>query len=122
MVKFSGNPNPDVATRNAKTSVQVASGETIALGGLIRENKTRSTSGIPLLSKIPVVGALFGTQEYKRDRTELVLLITPKIVSDTTQARDVTRELRDKLPSLRGLMPEMPKTPPPPNPPEPVNK
>jgi len=119
---ISGNPNPDVATRNAKTSVQVASGETIALGGLIRENKTRSTSGIPLLSKIPVVGALFGSQEFKRDRTELVLLITPKIVSDTSQARDVTRELRDKLPSLRGLMPEMPKTPPPPNPPEPVNK
>ena len=119
---ISGNPNPDVATRNAKTSVQVASGETLALGGLIRENKTRSTSGIPLLSKIPVVGALFGTQEYKRDRTELVLLITPKIVSDTTQARDVTRELQDKLPSLRGLMPELPKTPPPPNPPEPVNK
>lgn len=119
---IAGNPNPDVATRNAKTSVQVASGETIALGGLIRENKTRSTSGIPLLSKIPVVGALFGFQEYKRDRTELVLLITPKIVSDTTQARDVTRELRDKLPSLRGLLPEPLKTPPPPNPPEPVNK
>jgi len=119
---IAGNPNPDVATRNAKTSVQVASGETIALGGLIRENKTRSTTGIPLLSKIPVVGALFGVQEYKRDRTELVLLITPKIVSDTTQARQATQELRDKLPSLRGLMPEMPKNPPPPNPPEPVNK
>jgi general secretion pathway protein D len=117
-----GNPNPDVATRNAKTSVQVASGETIALGGLIRENKTRSTNGIPLLSKIPVLGALFGFQEYKRDRTELVLLITPKIVSDTTQARDVTRELQDKLPSLRGMLPSQPKTPPPPNPPEPVSK
>lgn len=119
---IAGNPNPDVATRNAKTSVQVASGETIALGGLIRENKTRSTTGIPLLSKIPVVGALFGAQEYKRDRTELVLLITPKIVSDTTQARDVTRELRDKLPALHGMLPPPPKTPPPPTPPEPVNK
>ena len=119
---IAGNPNPDVATRNAKTSVQVASGETIALGGLIRENKTRSTTGIPLLSKIPVIGALFGAQEFKRDRTELVLLITPKIVSDTTQAREVTRELRDKLPSLKDLMPAAPKTPPPPNPPEPVNK
>jgi general secretion pathway protein D len=119
---IAGNPNPDVATRNAKTSVQVASGETIALGGLIRENKTRSTSGIPLLSKIPVVGALFGAQEYKRDRTELVLLITPKIVSDTSQARQVTRELEDKLPALHGMLPPAPKNPPPPTPPEPVNK
>ena len=119
---IAGNPNPDVATRNAKTSVQVASGETVALGGLIRENKTRSTTGIPLLSKIPVVGALFGAQDFKRDRTELVLLITPKIVSDTTQAREVTRELADKLPSLHGMLPPPPKTPPPPNPAEPVNK
>ena len=124
---ISGNPNPDVATRNAKTSVQVASGETIALGGLIRENKTRSTNGIPLLSKIPVLGALFGFQEYKRDRTELVLLITPKIVSDTTQAGPGAspRSFRTSCPSLGGRM--LPKAPaedaPRPTPPgRPVNK
>ena len=111
---IAGNPNPDVATRNAKTSVMVASGETIVLGGLIRENIQRNTSGVPLLSKIPVLGALFGTQSYSKDRTELVLLITPKIVSDTAQARGVTQELREKLPSLEKLMPKPPTTPPPP--------
>ena len=109
-----GNPNPDVATRNAKTSVQVASGESIALGGLIRENRLRQSTGLPLLSKIPVLGALFGTQTFSRNRTELVLVVTPKIVSDTSQAREVTEELRRKLPSLEGLLPKPPQGPPPP--------
>jgi general secretion pathway protein D len=108
------NPNPDVATRNAKTSVVVASGESIVLGGLIRENRSRTTSGVPLLSKIPVLGALFGHQEINRTRTELVLIVTPKIVSDTAQAREVTQELRRKLPSLEGMLPKPPTTPPPP--------
>ena len=109
-----GNPNPNVATRNAKTSVQVASGESIALGGLIRENNQRTSSGIPLLSKIPVIGALFGQQTFSRTRTELVLLVTPKIVTDTSQARGVTEELRRKLPSLESLLPKPPQGPPPP--------
>ena len=116
------NPNPDVATRNAKTSVQVASGESVVLGGLIQENSGRSTSGIPILSKIPILGALFGTQTLSRKRTELVLMVTPKIVSDTVQARQVTEELRQKLPSLEGMLPPRPKDPPPPTPDVPVAK
>src|SRR5262249_17036341 len=95
------NPNPDISTRNAKTSVIVESGESIVLGGLIRETRSRSSDGIPLLSKIPIVGALFGTQSYNTDRTELVLIITPKIVSDTMQPRAVTQELKSKLPALK---------------------
>jgi len=101
------NPNPDIATRSAKTSVVVASGESIALGGLIREVTGYKSSGLPLLSKIPLIGAAFGTQTFTRDRTELVLLITPKIVSDPMQAREATQELRNKLPSLRGVLPNL---------------
>ena len=108
-----GNPNPDIATRSAKTSVVVASGESIALGGLIRETKQYGSSGIPLLSKIPLIGAAFGTQTFTRRRTELVLVITPKIVSDAFQARQVTQELRERLPSLKGLLQDLnlPSTP-----------
>jgi general secretion pathway protein D len=116
------NPNPSVSTRNAKTSVQVASGESIVLGGLIQENTQRTSSGIPLLSKIPILGAAFGSQTINRQRTELVLMVTPKIVSDTNQARQVTEELRQKLPSLEGMLPPRPKTPPPPTPDVPVAK
>jgi general secretion pathway protein D len=103
------NPNPDVLTRNAKTSVVVASGESIVLAGLIRENNKRGSSGLPLLSKIPVIGAVFGSQSVDTTRTELVLIITPKIVSDPAQAREVTDEFRKKLPSLRDVLP--PKEP-----------
>jgi general secretion pathway protein D len=100
------NPNPDVSTRNAKTSVVVASGDSIVMGGLIKENNARTTSGLPLLSKIPVLGALFGNQSFTRNRTELVLVITPRIINDTTQAREATNELRDKLPALEKLLPK----------------
>ncbi len=107
--------NPDVSTRNAKTSVVVANGESIVMGGLIRENTVTTSSGLPLLSKIPVLGALFGHQDITKDRTELMLMITPRIVSDTSQAREVTDELRRKLPTLEGMLPAPPKTPPPPS-------
>ena len=108
------NPNPDILTRSAKTSVVVASGESIVLAGLIRENKSTTGKGLPLLSKIPIIGAAFGSQTFNRTRTELVLLITPKIVSDPAQARQVTDELRLKLPALKGFLP--PREPPKPAP------
>ncbi|HLX23557.1 MAG TPA: type II secretion system secretin GspD, partial [Usitatibacter sp.] len=99
------NPNPDIGTRNAKTSIAVASGESIALAGLIQENLQTGSSGVPLISKIPVLGALFGTQTFHRDRTELVLIVTPKIVNTPSQAREVTEELRTKMPTLEGFLP-----------------
>lgn len=107
------NPNPTVNSRSAQTTVVVASGESVVLGGLIREDNGRTSSGIPLLSKIPILGAAFGTQGFRTTRTELVLVITPRIVSDTTQARDVTEEFRRKLPGLEGILPKRTDPPPP---------
>ena len=112
----SANPNPPVNSRSAQTTVVVASGESVVLGGLISEDNGRSTAGIPLLSKIPILGAAFGTQGYRRNRTELVLVITPRIISNTAQAREATDELRKKLPALENLLPK-PVRPPPPGPP-----
>jgi len=97
--------NPDISTRKAQTVVNVASGETVALAGLISKNTSFGTSGVPLLSKIPVIGGLFGTQSYTNNRTELVLLITPVVISNDDDARAVTNELRKKLPLLQTLIP-----------------
>jgi len=116
------NPNPNVNSRSAQTSVVVASGESIVLAGLIREDNGNSNTGVPLLSKIPVLGALFGTQSYQRNRTELVLIITPRIISDSTQARDATLELGKKLPALQGFLPKPENLPIPANPPVPRGK
>jgi general secretion pathway protein D len=106
-----GNTNPDIGQRTATTTVVVASGETIVLGGLIREDNQRSTAGIPLLSKIPVLGAAFGTQQIIKRRTETILLIKPVVLTNTAQAVAATEELRRKMPSLEGFLP-LRQTPP----------
>ena len=98
------NPNPDVTSRSVQTSVVIASGESIVLAGMIREAAGHTGTGVPILSKIPVLGAAFGSQTWKRDRTELVLVITPRIVSDSHQAQDASNELRRKLPMLEGVI------------------
>jgi general secretion pathway protein D len=98
--------NPSINRRTAQTSVIVNSGESMVLGGLIQENNSRASQGIPLLSKIPVLGAAFGTQAITKTRTELVILITPRVVANAAQAQDVTNELRRKLPSLESVLPK----------------
>jgi general secretion pathway protein D len=96
--------NPDISQRTTNTTVVVASGETVVLGGLIREDNTRGTSGIPILSKIPIIGAAFGTQTISKRRTETIILIRPIVLVNTRQAVEATEELRRKMPSLEGLM------------------
>jgi general secretion pathway protein D len=105
--------NPDISQRTALTTVVVASGETIVLGGLIREDNTRSTSGIPLLSKIPVLGAAFGTQNIVKRRTETILLIRPVVLTNVQEAVQATEELRLRMPALQNFLPPRPVVAPP---------
>ena len=93
----SGIDSPTIRQRQIASTVAVQSGETIALGGLIRESNTRSNIGIPILKDIPVFGALFGKTSDDRVRTELLVLITPRVVSNQDEARAVTEELRRRM-------------------------
>ncbi|MEO8101074.1 MAG: type II secretion system secretin GspD [Betaproteobacteria bacterium] len=102
----STSANPTIATRKAQTVVTVSSGETMVLAGLIQDVNTTGSSGVPLLSKIPLIGGLFGTQSLSKKRTELVLLITPTVVTSPDDARAVTDEIRKKLPSLEAYLPK----------------
>lgn len=95
--------NPPINRRAVQSTVVVKSGEMMVLGGLIQDQTNKSASGLPFLSQIPVVGGLFGSQELKNNRTELVILITPRVVADVLQARDVTDEFRKKLGGLADL-------------------
>jgi general secretion pathway protein D len=88
--------------RQIVSKVAVRSGETLVLGGLIRDNDTTGKSGIPLLSEIPVVGALFGTQTRNASRTELLVVITPRVVRSDADAREVGAELRERMKSFTG--------------------
>lgn len=107
----SGIDSPTITKRTAQSVVTTQSGETLIFAGLIQNKRTFSTSGIPILSKIPVLGGLFGTQGYRDEKTELVLLITPKLIADVANARDALDELRRKMPMLDAMYPK--KTPEP---------
>ncbi|MBV0934279.1 type II secretion system secretin GspD [Marinobacterium weihaiense] len=96
----SGIDSPTIIQRRINTSVAVQSGETLVLGGLIKENKTNGGDGVPYLRHMPVVGWAFGSRGKSVNRTELVVMITPTAVTDTEDAREVTREYQNKL---RGL-------------------
>jgi general secretion pathway protein D len=89
--------NPRISTREIESSVAVQSGETIVLGGLIADKHTNGGSGIPLLHDIPVLGSLFGTKKTNADKTELVVLITPRVVKSRQDAGMITNEFKRKL-------------------------
>jgi len=92
--------------RQIGSRVSVRSGEAIVLGGLIRDNKTKGSTGIPILSSIPVIGALFGTQTENGSRTELLVVITPRVIRTTQDARQVGVEMRDRMRGFRALVEE----------------
>ncbi len=93
--------NPIISQRTVSSSVAVDSGETIALGGLFETRTTRGRAGIPGASRPPIIGALFGRQARSRGQTELLVLITPRIVNDAMDARRVTRSLRERVQNIR---------------------
>ncbi len=95
-----GNPNPDILRRAASTTVMVSSGDTMLMGGLFEESGGNGSSGFPLLSTIPVVGALFGQQTWNHNRSELVMLITPRILENEEDTRQVVDELRKRLQAI----------------------
>lgn len=89
--------NPTISQRVVQSTIAVQSGETVALAGLIQENATTSRAGLPVLSRLPVIGAAFGATNNSVDRSELLVLIRPLVVRDQTEARAATDELRRKL-------------------------
>lgn len=95
--KTSGIDSPTIQQRKIKTSVAVDNGSTIALGGLIRDRVTDGATKIPLLGDIPLVGELFRSNTKRNERTELVVLITPRVIGGAGDAELVTRELREKM-------------------------
>jgi general secretion pathway protein D len=95
--------SPTINQRQINSTVAILSGETVALGGLIQDQRERAQSGIPLLSRIPIVGALFRSRSNAITRTELLVLITPSVVENPARARAVTDELRRRLRSLEQL-------------------
>src|SRR5204862_207904 len=91
---------PGIPVSVPETSVVLHDNQTLVLGGLIRTRRSGTRTGIPYLSKIPVIGFLFGATTDHLDRTELLLLITPRVVGDPSEAQEILRQLRKQRPEL----------------------
>jgi general secretion pathway protein D len=89
--------SPSFSNRSLSTQMTVQDGDTVAIGGIIQENHTDSTGGVPVLNRIPVLGAAFGAKSSHTDRTELIIFLTPRVIYDTTQLADATEELKSNL-------------------------
>jgi general secretion pathway protein D len=92
-----GSLTPTISDRHVKSSISVASGQTVLLAGLISDETDRTRQGIPVLDKIPGIGDLFSQQNGTKVRTELIIFIRPTVIRDPVDARMVAEEMRSKL-------------------------
>jgi general secretion pathway protein D len=92
-----GSLTPTISQRRVKSSVAVASGQTVLLAGLITEGENKQRQGIPVLDSIPGLGDAFSHQVNSRLRTELILFIRPTVIKDAVDAHVIAEEMRTKM-------------------------
>ncbi|MFL4971645.1 MAG: type II secretion system protein GspD, partial [Xanthobacteraceae bacterium] len=105
-----GSLTPTVSQRRVKSSIAVASGQTVLLAGLISERQENSRSGIPLVDQLGELGKLIGSNNKVAQRTELIIFIRPQIIRDGVDAHRVAEELRSRLGNRLGTFePQLPR-------------
>lgn len=100
----SGIDSPTISQRRIETSVIVTDGQTIALGGLIQESNNQTNTQVPGAGNVPVIGALFRNRSDTVSKTELLILITPRVIRNGQESRSVTDELRQRISGADGLI------------------
>lgn len=96
-----GTTTPSFSTRKIQTEITIQEGKTLTIGGLISDQGTMTDVGIPYLKDVPVFGNLFGSTTKKRDRTELLLTITPYVLRNQDDADRINRQLDDAMEEIR---------------------
>ncbi|QOY94711.1 type II and III secretion system protein family protein [Massilia sp. UMI-21] len=95
---------PLVTTRRASTTVQLYDGQSFAIGGLVRNNLVANLEGLPMLGEVPILGALFRSTDYQQDRTELVFVITARLVKPLPGAAYSLPTDKVGVPSRAGVL------------------
>ncbi|RUL64607.1 type II secretion system protein GspD [Dyella dinghuensis] len=95
--------NYTIEQRQIATQLGVQNGQTVLLGGLIQQINSDNGQGVPLLSDIPVLGKLFGSTGKSKTRTELIVLITPRVITDSDDAKQITNDYQNGFESLAPL-------------------
>jgi general secretion pathway protein D len=92
-----GISSPLIQNRNVSTELTLSDGQTVVIGGLISENRTNDDTGVPYLKDVPGLGLLFRNQALSRDRTELLVFITPYVISSDADSAAITEQFRDQI-------------------------
>jgi len=108
---FGDTQSPSFLKRTTKTAVVVQDGQSLLIGGIIQETKSKSRSGIPFLSEIPLLGYLFRNTADEVRRTELLILITPYVIASPEEGRALTEQFKGRVESLEPLLKSMPQFP-----------
>jgi len=98
--------SPSFDQKTVQTQITVQDGDTVAIGGIIDEKSTVGSSGIPVLHRIPILGNAFGFHTYSKERTELIIFITPRVIYDNNQMNDATDELKGRVKLMRKMIKE----------------
>lgn len=96
-VPAGGSTYPSFKKRSVTTDLTVANNQTIVIGGLMREERSNTRAGTPFLSNLPLIGFLFGKQTDSLTKTELVILITPRVINSTESVDKMTENFRKKI-------------------------
>src|SRR5579872_2452652 len=92
--------SPSFSQRTVQTQITLQDGDTIAIGGIISESDSMSTAVIPLLHRLPIIGAAFGSRSYQHSRQELILFMTPHVIYDMNDLTEASDELKDRVKML----------------------
>lgn len=92
---------PSFITRKATTSAVVTTGHTLFLGGLISDKITKSEAGIPFIRKIPIIGYLFESMDRKKDKTELLVMVTPHVIANQEDADVISGSFQNRVRTIR---------------------
>ena len=98
--------SPSFSNRSFQTQVTVQDGDTVAIAGIIQENNLQASAGVPFLHRLPGIGALFGAKTISKDRTELVVFLTPRVIYDTNQMVEATDEIKSMMKRIPKLIKE----------------
>ena len=100
-ISLAGITSPSFTKRKAETIGAVLSGHTLIIGGLISEQQNKSKEGLPFLSQLPLIGPLFGVTTDEVKKTELVVMVTPHVISSPDEADSITQEFQNKVKTIK---------------------
>ena len=104
IVETTSGSQTSFITRDARTSVVIKDNQTLIIGGLISETGRETLTGIPILNRIPILKRIFGRTVISKDKTELIVMVTPRVVFDEADARAVTDLYNERVQSIQSIL------------------